>query len=299
MTYYTTGTPIGLPQSFTYSNALASNLTYTTRNLTKDIDVSASVLDLVFAYDTRGNMTSLKNNLDPTKSQTFAYDKLNRLTTFNGPWGTGSFTYDSKGNRLTKVVAGVATNYTYTNNRLTSTTGGEPFSFTYNANGDATYMKDAGVEYGLQYNRLHNLISFDYYGGAALAEFSYDGDGMRVTKTSSGNTIVYHYDKDGRVISETDSSGNTIREYIYANGKLVAKIEPTAKYFYHVDAAGTPLAMTDAGGSVVWRADYKPFGEEQLITGSMENDLRFVGKEKDQVPIGKALGKALGSGLNS
>ena len=68
----------------------------------------------------------------------------------------------------------------------------------------------------------------------------------------------------------------------YANGKLVAKLLPTIVYFYHTDPAGTPLAMTDPGGSVVWRADYMPFGEENLISGSLENDFRFVGKENDK-----------------
>ena len=42
-------------------------------------------------------------------------------------------------------------------------------------------------------------------------------------------------------------------------------------YFYHTDAAGTPMSMTDASGNVVWQADYKPFGEEQSITESIEN----------------------------
>jgi hypothetical protein len=32
-------------------------------------------------------------------------------------------------------------------------------------------------------------------------------------------------------------------------------------FFYHTDPAGTPLAMTDSTGMVVWKADYKPFGE--------------------------------------
>lgn len=53
-------------------------------------------------------------------------------------------------------------------------------------------------------------------------------------------------------------------------------------FFYHTDPAGTPLAMTDQSGNVVWRADYKPFGEEQAITGSVENNEKFVGKEKDK-----------------
>jgi RHS repeat-associated protein len=53
-------------------------------------------------------------------------------------------------------------------------------------------------------------------------------------------------------------------------------------YFYHTDAAGTPVAITDANGNVVWRADYKPFGEVQSITGTIENNNQFIGKEKDK-----------------
>jgi len=53
-------------------------------------------------------------------------------------------------------------------------------------------------------------------------------------------------------------------------------------FFYHTDPAGTPLAMTDSSGNVVWRGDYKPFGEEMEITPEPENKLKFVGKEKDK-----------------
>jgi RHS repeat-associated protein len=53
-------------------------------------------------------------------------------------------------------------------------------------------------------------------------------------------------------------------------------------FFYHTDPAGTPLAMTGSSGTVVWRADYKPFGEEQSVTQSPENVMKFVGKEKDK-----------------
>jgi len=52
-------------------------------------------------------------------------------------------------------------------------------------------------------------------------------------------------------------------------------------FFYHTDATGTPLAMTDESRNVVWRADYKPFGEEWESTQTIENNRRFVGKEKD------------------
>jgi len=52
--------------------------------------------------------------------------------------------------------------------------------------------------------------------------------------------------------------------------------------YYHTDAAGTPLAISDAAGQRVWEADYKPFGEEFSTSGSAVNDRRFVGKEKDE-----------------
>jgi RHS repeat-associated protein len=53
-------------------------------------------------------------------------------------------------------------------------------------------------------------------------------------------------------------------------------------FFYHTDQAGTPLAMTDTSGTVVWKADYRPFGEEQSVDATIGNDKRFVGKEKDE-----------------
>jgi hypothetical protein len=43
--------------------------------------------------------------------------------------------------------------------------------------------------------------------------------------------------------------------------------------FYTTDPAGTPVAMTDSTGNVVWRADYKPFGEEQSVAGNHLGDV--------------------------
>nr|MDA8240796.1 hypothetical protein [Nitrospiraceae bacterium] len=54
-------------------------------------------------------------------------------------------------------------------------------------------------------------------------------------------------------------------------------------FFVTTDPAGSPVAMRDAAtGNVVWRADYKPFGQEQSVSGSLENNERFIGKEKDK-----------------
>jgi RHS repeat-associated protein len=54
-------------------------------------------------------------------------------------------------------------------------------------------------------------------------------------------------------------------------------------YFYHNDNFGTPMAMTDINGEVVWRADELPFGEEyETIENPIPNNRRFLGKELDK-----------------
>ncbi len=52
-------------------------------------------------------------------------------------------------------------------------------------------------------------------------------------------------------------------------------------FYYHNDALGSPVAMTNDLGAVVWEADYQPFGEELLRTNTKPNAHRFTGKELD------------------
>lgn len=40
--------------------------------------------------------------------------------------------------------------------------------------------------------------------------------------------------------------------------------------------------MTDASGTVLWAADYKPFGEVNLTTNDITNNLRFPGQYYDE-----------------
>ena len=52
-------------------------------------------------------------------------------------------------------------------------------------------------------------------------------------------------------------------------------------YFYHNDHLGSPVAITDAGGAVVWRADYEPFGKATTPTETVSNTHKFTGKGVD------------------
>jgi hypothetical protein len=53
-------------------------------------------------------------------------------------------------------------------------------------------------------------------------------------------------------------------------------------FFYHTDNVGTPVAMTDRTGAVVWRANDLPFGEQHTTQGTGQNNRRLAGKEMDE-----------------
>ena len=58
---------------------------------------------------------------------------------------------------------------------------------------------------------------------------------------------------------------------------------PEVVYYFHNDHLGTPKAMTDSTGAVVWDAVYKPFGEIDSLSATVENNFRFPGQYQDEL----------------
>jgi RHS repeat-associated protein len=105
-----------------------------------------------------------------------------------------------------------------------------------------------------------------------------------MAKLENGATTLYHRDDQGNVIAETDATGALIAEYVYLGGMMLAKIDSAAgaTYFSTTDPASTVLALRNGSRAIVWKADYKPFGEVQATSGTIENFWRFAGKQRDK-----------------
>jgi RHS repeat-associated protein len=90
-------------------------------------------------------------------------------------------------------------------------------------------------------------------------------------------------------------AGNTYEARLYANDgyTLITKTAPftvvantgqstpAALYYYHNDHLGTPQALTNQAGVVVWRATYDPFGKATVTTSTITNNLRYAGQYFD------------------
>jgi RHS repeat-associated protein len=100
------------------------------------------------------------------------------------------------------------------------------------------------------------------------------------------DTKLYWYDGARQVLTETDSRGNAVDNYVYFNGVSIAKlhIEPGPTYYsYYVrDHLGTTRMITDQAGNVCYDADYFPWGGEQHVyANGCPQNYKFSGKERD------------------
>jgi RHS repeat-associated protein len=260
--------PFGGLSSITYGNGIGGTIAYDDQYRITSI-AAGSIMNLSYdQYDANANIQHITNTLDPTKNKTFGYDALDRLTSGTGSWGSLGWTYDGVGNRLTEN----SNSYTYfSNTNKLSSANGKSYGYDSNGNTTGEGLRTFG------FNDNQRLISVSDAG----ASYTYNGYGQRVKKVVNGVTTVFHYSLSGQIIAESNSAGNISAEYVYLNGQPLAKIAGTNTYYYHNDHLGTPQKMTDSTGTVVWSADYKPFGEATIIISTITNNLRLPGQYYD------------------
>jgi RHS repeat-associated protein len=102
----------------------------------------------------------------------------------------------------------------------------------------------------------------------------------------NGVITNYHYQDDSlNVLYETDADGNVVRSYIYGeNGQLLAMKKGNATYFYHYNAHGDVIALTDEQGNIVARYQYDAWGNILSQSGALadENPYRYAGYQYDK-----------------
>jgi RHS repeat-associated protein len=129
-----------------------------------------------------------------------------------------------------------------------------------------------------------------------------NAQGQRViTQPTSAGIAPRHYlyDAAGELVMESHGvTGEVLKHYIRVGGQLLAILsqgrnatgQPTAAslYYVHSDHLGTPQALTDQSGQVVWSIAYDPFGQATVNEDpdgdgtSIEFNLRFPGQYYDK-----------------
>lgn len=285
--------PFGPLKSLTYGNLLTRTNTYDERYRMRTNRLSAAT-DLVsysYGYDNSGNITSITDVLNAAYNRTFSYDDLHRLTVANSGaslWGSGSYTYDAMGNVRTLGLGAsrnATFNYSGTTPKLASAVeNGTSRAVTYDVVGNETTVGADTFAYTVR-NSLSSGNTITY---------AYDGRGVRVstTRPAKRNTTTRHYlyTPELNLLAETAEAAASpalAHQYLWFAGTPIAQVNVSANTvtYTFTDHLGTPLALTDAGGAIVWRAEHDPYGRIfTLRSGSGRHQpLRFPGQEAEQL----------------
>ena len=221
-----------------------------------------------------GNVYHIVNNRDGNRTQNFTYDNLNRISqgyTSGTNWGE-TFTIDAWGNLTNRGPVTGKTNYEALNAAPATSLNQLP-GLGYDAAGNVTSNGSAAYTYNAT-----GLLKT-----AGGATYTYDGDEQRIQKAAPAVTL-YWYGATGNVLDETNGSGTLISEYIYFDGKRVARrdADNSVKYYF-ADSLGSASVVTNSLGAMppLEESDYYPYGGEIPITNGDPNRYKFTGKERD------------------
>jgi RHS repeat-associated protein len=254
-----------------------------TASLPNNSLVQSLTYDFHLGTADNGNVFKITNGKDANRTQNFTYDNLNRIktgatqgTTGSTCWGqkfgymsNGVFVYgpDPWGN-LTEIQSTQCVSPTLSQAITTKNQFASPM--VYDAAGNLTNDGSHPFTYDTE-NRLATA------GGVT---YTYDGDGKRVKKS---NGTLYWTGPGSDPLLETDLSGNVTAEYIFFNGKRVARVDMPANSveYYFSDHLGSHEIIVNASGGIVKEGDYLPYGFEVSVSGTDPNHYKFTGKERD------------------
>jgi RHS repeat-associated protein len=268
----------------TFGNGVLTNYTYgaTTLRLTSLVTSqgATSLQNLSYTYDNVGNIAAITDNRTPSNNRSFAYDSLDRLTSATGPYGTETYSYNTIGNLLSK--AGVS--YTYgatgqTCNRLmphavTGTSDGK--TYTYDCNGNLL----ADGQRTLTWDADNRPVSITLT-GVGTTTLAYSGDGARVKKVGTTRAIRYAGAFEDH-LTELAQVKHIFAGPLRVATRVTSGGPNAGAYFVHGDHLGSLNVLTNSQGAEVQRLTYRPWGETQSNTGTVDFDQRrFTGQEQD------------------
>lgn len=233
----------------------------------KQVNTKKTKEEYRYAYDKNDNLTGLSTYMnDKLKNYTsISYDKCNNVKTVCDDKGAVFYSYDND-NRKSSISYqnGDKVSYEFDNNgNITSIKSpSKTYGYNYNSFNEVILKSSGNITHAYDYDKLGRVINL-WENGYVLENYSYDKVGNLSTKALSivnnktsldygtyyAEASKYTYDKNGRLVSQTDrvkssstyknfeydNDDNLIREstsgkeidYTYENGRLKKRTEYT------------------------------------------------------------------------
>jgi len=289
-----------------YNNGVTSYYNYTPNNWLKDLKHSTSlaanpIAHFKHGFDKEGNKQYTEKLHHPTHSENYDYTNIYELNTFEvgtlmtdttvtipNPINFKNFEFDGVYNWTEVNNNGVNESYMVDEmNQYTNITkGGTSSNLQYDLNGNLLFDGKQYYQYDAE-NRL-TKIATDAGFSNILGEYLYDAFSRRIKKQTATETINYFYD-GWRCIEEQSSDDTTT--YVYGTwiDDILNWQNNSGELFYHKNALGSVIALSDENGDVVERYEYDAYGKpiiydadfDTLAASAVDNVLMFTGRRWD------------------
>lgn len=276
--------PSGAPQIVSYGNGVTEHLSLNNRLQTCESYAfvpstvgGQMVMDRQYFFTsatgspcgtTSSNNGNIWNIVDGTnssqgsglRSQSFGYDRLNRITSWQTQMMAGSprsqsYGYDSFGNMSPMNGSNPVYTFNLATNRINNLPCASSVPSPYDAAGNQicdtdinnairTYTFDAE-------NRISSIAMLG--SGTPFETYIYSGEGNRVRKNNANGTFTEYVYFNGQPIAEKDQSG-TWTDHVYANGK---KIASSISVDTRIHLSGTTIqAGSELGANIPFQSGY-------------------------------------------
>ncbi|MDH3976782.1 MAG: hypothetical protein OEV42_21175, partial [Deltaproteobacteria bacterium] len=292
----------GKKDTVTYPNGTDVKYIYHPTNrvasIVNQVTADSSVISSYnYDYDSNGNRTlqvEVQNGVSETT--TYSYDDLDRMTEYTLTSGADvtvtSYTFEGYNRKTEELsVNGSATaskTYTYDAlDRLTSVVdsiNGKSISYSYDLNGNMltkTDSLDSAANMNFEYDALNRLVKTTQ-ATDTQGLYEYNADGLRVRhRLSERGDVDYYYDGNSIIEERNAADGSLLAHYRYADRLLSLNTELGTQYYHH-DALGSTVNLTDNSGVVKVSYSLDPWGHIRNQVGSSINRQIFTGQEHDE-----------------
>jgi RHS repeat-associated protein len=220
----------GVPKSWNTGNGITETLVLNNRLQVQEQKVNnssiATFADHVYGYGTQnnGNINSIADQLNSSRTQSFGYDAFNRLSSATeSRWGL-SFGYDAWHNRLQQnVTSGSAGGIQITvdgNNHIQGAPSNCTIANRYCYDSAGNLLHD-NLDHQYAYDAENRVTQVD--NGAANYTYALDGNRVRKNVTGSDSTEYVYF--GGVAIAERDATTGYWSDYIFGNGRRIARAQ--------------------------------------------------------------------------
>jgi RHS repeat-associated protein len=299
----------GWRTQITYPDGKTEQFSYNPNGRVSNVVGSAfSLGTTTYDYDSRDNLTGA--GLPGSLSASYAYDNVNRLTSWSvSKAGSNllsrSCTRNGLGFKETETIqAGLETldgpaSQTRAHNAAdqiagilqTSPSATNLPSFDPAGNATQVVLSAKGQTFTAlyRYDYENRLLSVTRLRNGtqgqsvttSVVQLEYDGLGLLLRITETGNVrrlVRDRADQLARPLVETDASGNTVRWFMWSNGRLLAQVQSNGIVRVALaDELGRTVALTDGSGALTDEFSYLPYGRLIAHSGTTATPMTWLG----------------------